>query len=62
MAPGVLEDYVENTPLGRVGTPQDVAEAVLFLSSAKASWMTGEVIDLNGGAHFKRYPDVLGHI
>ncbi len=62
MAPGVLEDYVENTPLGRVGTPQDVAEAVLFLSSTKASWMTGEVIDLNGGAHLKRYPDVLGHI
>jgi len=62
MAPGVLEDYIENTPLGRVGTPQDVAEAVLYLCSDKASWMTGEVMDLNGGAHLKRYPDVLGHI
>jgi 3-oxoacyl-[acyl-carrier protein] reductase len=62
LAPGVLEDYVENTPLGRVGTAQDVADAVLFLTSDKASWMTGEVIDLNGGAHLKRYPDVLGHI
>jgi 3-oxoacyl-[acyl-carrier protein] reductase len=62
LAPGVLEDYIENTPLGRVGTAQDVADAVLFLSSDKASWMTGEVIDLNGGAHLKRYPDVLGHI
>ena len=63
MAPGILEDYVENTPLGGFRrTPQDVAEAVLFLSSTKASWMTGEVIDLNGGAHLKRYPDVLGHI
>ncbi|WP_099020671.1 SDR family NAD(P)-dependent oxidoreductase [Mycolicibacterium palauense] len=62
MAPGVLEDYVENTPLGRVGTAQDVADAVLFVCSDKAAWMTGEVIDLNGGAHLKRYPDVLGYI
>lgn len=62
MAPGVLEDYLENTPIGRVGTPQDVADAVLFVCSDKASWMTGEVIDLNGGAHLKRYPDVLAHV
>ena len=62
LAPGVLEDYLENTPLGRVGEAQDVADAVLFLCSDKASWMTGEVLDLNGGAHLKRYPDVLGHI
>jgi len=62
LAPGVLEDYVDNTPLGRVGTAQDVANAVLYLCSDKASWMTGEVIDLNGGAHLRRYPDVLGHV
>jgi 3-oxoacyl-[acyl-carrier protein] reductase len=34
---------------------------VLFLCSEKASWLTGEVLDLNGGAHLKRYPDVLAH-
>ena len=28
----------------------------------KSSWLTGEVLDLNGGAHLKRYPDVLGHV
>jgi NAD(P)-dependent dehydrogenase (short-subunit alcohol dehydrogenase family) len=60
--PAVLDEYVENTPLGRVGTPEDVADAVLFLCSPKASWLTGEVLDLNGGAHLKRYPDVLGHL
>lgn len=59
LVPGALEEYTENTPLGRVGTPTDVADAVLFLCSEKASWMTGEVLDLNGGA--KRYPDVLAH-
>ena len=58
--PGVLEEYLENTPLGRAGTPEDIAEAVMFLS--KAPWLTGEVLDLNGGAHMKRYPDVLGHV
>jgi 3-oxoacyl-[acyl-carrier protein] reductase len=62
LATGVLEDYIENTPLGRVGVPEDVAEAVLFLCSDKASWLTGEVLDLNGGAHLKRYPDVLAHV
>jgi len=58
--PGVVEDYVENTPLGRAGAPEDIAEAVLFLT--KAAWLTGEVLDVNGGAHMKRYPDIMGHL
>jgi 3-oxoacyl-[acyl-carrier protein] reductase len=58
--PGVLEEYLENTPLGRAGTPEDIAEAVVFL--CKATWLTGEVLDLNGGAHMKRYPDILSHV
>lgn len=60
--PGVVEEYVENTALGRAGTPEDIAEAVLYLCSPKASWLTGEVLDLNGGAHMKRYPDVMRHV
>jgi NAD(P)-dependent dehydrogenase (short-subunit alcohol dehydrogenase family) len=60
--PGVVEDYLENTPLGRAGTPEDVANAVRYLCSPGASWLTGEVLDLNGGAHLKRYPDILGHV
>ncbi len=62
LIPGVLDDYLENTPLGRAGTPEDIAEAVLFLCSPKSSWLTGEVLDLNGGAHLKRYPDLYGHV
>jgi 3-oxoacyl-[acyl-carrier protein] reductase len=58
--PGVLDEYLENTPLGRAGTPEDIADAVLFL--CKAPWLTGEVLDLNGGAHMKRYPDILSHV
>lgn len=60
--PGVVEDYVDNTALGRAGTPQDIAEAVLYLCSPGSSWLTGEVLDINGGAHLKRYPDVMGHV
>jgi 3-oxoacyl-[acyl-carrier protein] reductase len=60
--PGVVEDYVENTALGRAGTPEDIAQAVLYLCSPASSWLTGEVLDLNGGAHLKRYPDVMGHV
>lgn len=58
--PGVRDDYVANTPLGRPGTPEDVAEAVLF--ATRATWLTGEVIDLNGGAHLQRYPDLHRHV
>lgn len=60
MVPGVVEEYVENTALGRVGTPEDIAAAIVFLCASP--WLTGEVLDLNGGAHLKRYPDVPGHV
>ncbi len=36
-------------PLGRVGTPEEVAQAVLFLASWRASFITGEIVDVNGG-------------
>jgi 3-oxoacyl-[acyl-carrier protein] reductase len=62
LVPGVVDEYVENTVLGRAGTPEDIADAVVFMCSDKASWITGEVLDINGGAHMKRYPDVMGHL
>jgi 3-oxoacyl-[acyl-carrier protein] reductase len=40
---------VGRTPLGREGTPADVASAVVFLASERASFLTGEVIEVNGG-------------
>ena len=60
--PGVVDEYVENTVLGRAGTPEDIADAVAFLCSEKSSWLTGEVLDLNGGAHLKRYPNIHAHL
>jgi 3-oxoacyl-[acyl-carrier protein] reductase len=37
-------------PFIRQGTPQDIANAVLFLSSEEGSWITGQVLAVNGGA------------
>jgi NAD(P)-dependent dehydrogenase (short-subunit alcohol dehydrogenase family) len=42
--------------------PEDVAAAVAFLCSQQSSWLTGEVLDLNGGAHLKRYPNIAEHL
>jgi 3-oxoacyl-[acyl-carrier protein] reductase len=39
-------------PLGRVGRPQDIAAAVTFLASEDASWITGQVLRVNGGLAF----------
>lgn len=58
--PGIEDDYLENTPLGRSGTPAEVAEAAVYL--ANAAWVTGEVLDINGGAHLLRYPDLNKHV
>ncbi|WP_243059583.1 SDR family NAD(P)-dependent oxidoreductase [Nocardioides sp. SR21] len=58
--PGIEADYLENTPLGRSGTPEEIAEAAVYL--AKAQWVTGEVLDINGGAHLMRYPDLHQHV
>ena len=42
--------YIQQTPMGRLGTPNDIAGAVVLLASDKAGWVTGQVIASSGGA------------
>ena len=44
-----IECLKDETPVGRIGKPADVAEAALFLASEKASFITGEIMNLSGG-------------
>lgn len=46
---GDWSSYLSQIPMGRVGSPQEVAKAVLFLASDEACYITGEILDVNGG-------------
>ncbi len=40
---------LDRTPLGRLGDPEDIAGAILFLTSPGASWITGQTLAVDGG-------------
>ncbi len=51
LADEVKEKYASSIPLRRLGTPQDVADAVSFLASPRSGYITGQVISVNGGLY-----------
>jgi 3-oxoacyl-[acyl-carrier protein] reductase len=51
LPPEVQAEWQSKVPLGRFGTPDDVAAAVCFLASAEAAYITGQVLAVNGGMY-----------
>lgn len=45
------EGILRTTPVGRIGRPEEVAAAVLFLASDEAGYVTGQTLGVNGGMH-----------
>jgi 7-alpha-hydroxysteroid dehydrogenase len=58
----VYDSYIENTPMGGVGEPEDVASLVRFLISAESRWITGQSIGVDGGHSLRRGPDFTSFI
>jgi 3-oxoacyl-[acyl-carrier protein] reductase len=49
ITPELEADIAANTPLGRVGEPEDVADVIVFLASEQAHWLTGQLLYVGGG-------------
>lgn len=47
--PGARRTLENSLPMNRIGEPDDVANAVLFMASDEASWITGTVLEVDGG-------------
>ncbi len=46
-----IEDYIKTVPLGRLGSPEDIAKATAFLADSDAGFITGQILPVNGGRH-----------
>jgi NAD(P)-dependent dehydrogenase (short-subunit alcohol dehydrogenase family) len=58
-AEGIVNDYLAQMPLGRLGTVEDVAAAVRYLAGPESAWVTGQCIGVDGGHSLRRGPDLL---
>lgn len=54
----IVTDYMEQMPLARVGTTEDIGQLVRFLLGPESSWITGTCISIDGGHHLRRGPNI----
>jgi NAD(P)-dependent dehydrogenase (short-subunit alcohol dehydrogenase family) len=54
----IVSDYMEQMPLARVGTTEDIGQLVRFLLGPESSWITGTCISIDGGHHLRRGPNI----
>ena len=58
--PEIVDDYLEQMPLHRLGTTEDIASLVRFRAGPESSWITGACISADGGHHLRRGPNLHG--
>jgi NAD(P)-dependent dehydrogenase (short-subunit alcohol dehydrogenase family) len=58
--PEVYRGFIENSPMGRAGEPDDVAQLAIYLASDASSLMTGQTLYIDGGQSLKKYPELFG--
>ncbi|MDP6438651.1 MAG: SDR family oxidoreductase, partial [Candidatus Brocadiia bacterium] len=46
----IIQEVADGMPMKRIGVPEDIAKAALFLASDDASWITGTALTIDGGA------------
>src|SRR5438046_2265434 len=57
--PGAREEFLRHVPLGRMGRAEDIAHAILFLSSDAAEWVTGQCFYVDGGQSMVALPPYI---
>lgn len=58
-SPDIVADYLDQMPVSRLGTTDDIAEGVRYLLGPESGWVTGQILSIDGGHTLRRGPDLL---
>jgi NAD(P)-dependent dehydrogenase (short-subunit alcohol dehydrogenase family) len=57
--PGLEDEFIRESPIGRIGEPEDVARLAVYLASDESSLMHGQTIYIDGGVTLRKYPELF---